>query len=88
MSGLNQEERSKLQRLGYSLTRIQRDADEAKEQFHALESSLDPRVANWKCDGCGYQKNFTKPASVVACDSCPRCQGTRFSPVVNRPCLV
>ncbi len=83
MSGLSNEERSKLQRLGLSLTRIQRDVEQAKEQLCALESSLDPRVTNWKCDGCGYRKNFTKPASVVACDSCPRCQGSKFSPAVE-----
>ena len=52
MSGLSNEGKSKLQRLGLSLTRIQRDVEEAKEQLSALESSLDPRVTNWKCDGC------------------------------------
>lgn len=83
MSRLSSDERSKLQRLGLSLTRIQRHVEVAKEQLGALESSLDPRVRNWKCDGCGYRKNFTKPASVVACDSRPRCQRIKFSPVVK-----
>jgi predicted Zn-ribbon and HTH transcriptional regulator len=83
MSELSSEEISKLQRLDLSLTRIQRDAEQAQEQLKALELSLDPRVTNWKCHGCGYRKNYTKPASVVACDSCPRCQSTKFSPGVK-----
>lgn len=81
MSGLNGEGRSMLRDLGCALGKIQRGVNEAKEQLTALESLLDPRVANWKCDGCGYTKQFTKPTTVVACDSCPRCQGTKFSPL-------
>ena len=34
MSGLSNDERSKLQRLGLSLTRIQRDVEQAKEQLN------------------------------------------------------
>ena len=48
MNGLSNDERSKFQRLGLSLTRIQRDFAGAKEQLHY-----------------------------------PRCQSTKFSPVVK-----
>jgi len=72
-----------LQKLRHHLGLIHRHAQEGLADLAALERELVPQHVRWTCYGCGYTKNFTKPSSVVACDSCPRCKGTEFSPSVN-----
>lgn len=78
---MSNEVRSKVQKLRFALGQIRRQVDTALEETGALDSVLDPQHSVWKCDACGYTKHFTKPASLVACDSCPKCKGTAFSPV-------
>jgi hypothetical protein len=73
----------KLQKLRMAFAQIRRQTEAAMDELDALELLLDPRHAMWRCDGCGYEKHFTKPSSVEACDSCPRCKGTSFSPVIK-----
>jgi rubrerythrin len=74
------ETRSKLQKLKFALGQSRRQVDDALEVVNELESDLDPKYLLWKCDGCGYRKHFTRPSTVAACGSCPRCGGPGFSP--------
>ena len=73
--------RSKLQKVQFEFGQVQRHAEEAQNELKALETILDPRSLKWVCDGCGYTKQFTKPMTSAACDSCPRCKGMVFLPV-------
>ena len=74
------EVRRRLEKLAFAFGQIRVRLEEAWEELSALRASLDPRFVNWRCNGCGYEKHFTKPTTAVACDHCPRCMGTEFSP--------
>jgi hypothetical protein len=73
----------RMRKLAFALGQIRLQVEEARAELDGLEEALDPRFARWRCEGCGYTKHFVKPASVEACDACPRCRGTAFSPVVD-----
>ena len=73
--------RRRVQNLGLGLARIRRHAEEALAELEELGTILDPKSAKWQCDGCGYTKHFTKQTTMVACDQCPRCNGSAFSPI-------
>jgi len=68
------------QKLWEPTCQTRRHVDEALEVVEGLEGDLDPTFLQWKCDGCGYEKHFTRASTVAACGECPRCGGSRFSP--------
>ena len=72
-----------MQKLAFNLGQIRLHVEAAREELEALEAVVNPRYSKWKCDGCGYEKHFTKASTVMACDSCPRCHGTALSPIVK-----
>src|SRR5688572_668925 len=49
---LSREGRSRLQKLAFNLGQIRLRVEEAWKELHALESALNPRFYNWRCDGC------------------------------------
>lgn len=85
MSAPNKEIKARLEKLRFAFGQIRRQADAALEELDALAELLDPRCLRWRCDGCGFEKLFTKPAAAVACDTCPKCKGAVWSPVPLPP---
>ena len=59
------EARRHIEKLAFELGQVQRHAQEAENELAALKLVLDPKSVNWKCDGCGYEKHFTKPMLVI-----------------------
>jgi predicted Zn-ribbon and HTH transcriptional regulator len=60
------------------LSQIQFQAAAALKEIADLDVICE---ANWVCLGCGYEKHFTKPAKIEACEQCPRCKSEDFAPM-------
>jgi len=73
-----------MEKLNFEAAQLRNRADGILEELKVLKKVLDPVSPHWKCDGCGYTKHFTKPATAEACGHCPRCKGEVFSIVPKR----
>ena len=59
------ETKAKLQKLKFALGQTRRQVDEALQVVDGLEADLHPSFLQWRCDGCGYMKHFTRPSTVL-----------------------
>jgi predicted Zn-ribbon and HTH transcriptional regulator len=56
--------------------------DMAANALNQLGSSQEEHAMRWKCKGCQYIKNFTKPVPLESAGRCPRCKSTEFRPIL------
>jgi predicted Zn-ribbon and HTH transcriptional regulator len=50
--------------------------DMAANALKQLGPSQEEHSMRWKCKGCQYIKNFTKPVPLESAGRCPRCKST------------
>jgi predicted Zn-ribbon and HTH transcriptional regulator len=70
-----------LRKVEMRLSQIRLQAIAALQEIADLDVICEP---HWVCLGCGYEKHFTKPATIAACEKCPRCQSEDFAPMRSR----
>jgi predicted Zn-ribbon and HTH transcriptional regulator len=56
--------------------------DMAANALKQLGPSQEEHSMRWKCKGCQYIKNFTKPVALESAGRCPRCKSTEFRPIL------
>jgi predicted Zn-ribbon and HTH transcriptional regulator len=56
--------------------------DMAANALKQLGPSQEEHSMRWKCKGCQYIKNFTKPVPLESAGRCPRCKSTEFRPIL------
>jgi predicted Zn-ribbon and HTH transcriptional regulator len=56
--------------------------DMAANALNQIMRPQEEHSMRWKCKGCHYIKNFTKPVPLESAGRCPRCKSTEFRPIL------
>lgn len=56
---------------------LQQSAELALKEISRLDEI---RIRRWRCTHCGYVTAFSKPSTLEACGTCPKCKGLKFVP--------